>query len=380
MDVLFYFSFGLLVYSYFIFPKIMYFLGKKDQVFQGFASPSELPMVCIVLAAYNEEAVIEKKIRSSLATTYPLDRLRILVGSDNSSDGTNAILERLAAEFNQLSFRVFEVRTGKPQIINALISTCESEILILTDADTFFEPETILELVKPFANPKIGGVQGHLVSSGLGSAGVVAQELTYNTMELRTKLGEGRLGAVMGAHGACYAVRKSLYVPVPKGFSVDDFFVVMQVLRQNFGVVYAKNAVCSMAISGDDALQFRRKRRMATGNYQNLCYFWRMLLPHYGVRAWVFWSHKVIRWGGWLLLATLLVSSMALMAGLGGWWGVVGVCQLLFYAGAITDYFLNYYADIEVKVLRSARHFIHMNYAMFCGFVDFLRKKTSDKW
>jgi hypothetical protein len=211
--------------------------------------------------------------------------------------------------------------------------------------------------------------------------GVEVQELAYNSRELRTKQGEGVLGVVMGAHGACYALRRGLYVPVPQGFSVDDFFVVMQILKQNYKVVYAPLAVCSMQISGLEAVQFGRKRRMAAGNYQNLWYFWSMLLPHYGVRSWVFWSHKVVRWFGWLLLLVMLVSAWgSAMAGGGAFWVCALLLQMFFYTAVITDYFLDYYLGVYIKPLRSVRHFVNMNYAMLCGFIDILRRKTVDKW
>jgi cellulose synthase/poly-beta-1,6-N-acetylglucosamine synthase-like glycosyltransferase len=386
MQVLFFIAFGLMAYSYFIFPAFMFWLAKKEQgnVLQStdFLSKNHhLPTVAIVLAAYNEAAVLERKIRSSFATHYPENKLTMYVGLDSSTDASAQILERLQAEFPSLHCTLFEQRTGKPQIINKLIKNIQADVLVMTDADTFFDENTLTELLKPFENAKVGGVQGHLVSSSTGVGGVEVQELAYNSRELRTKQGEGVLGVVMGAHGACYALRRGLYVPVPQGFSVDDFFVVMQILKQNYKVVYAPLAVCSMQISGLEAVQFGRKRRMAAGNYQNLWYFWSMLLPHYGVRSWVFWSHKVVRWFGWLLLLVMLVSAwVAAMAGGGAFWVCALLLQMFFYTAVITDYFLDYYLGVCIKPLRSVRHFVNMNYAMLCGFIDFLRHKTVDKW
>ncbi|RZK52345.1 MAG: glycosyltransferase [Hymenobacter sp.] len=222
---------GLVVYSYAGYPLLLKWLsGNKALPGPVFAPTSpDLPAVDILLAAHNEELVIEQKIRSTFATTYPLGQVRLLVGSDHSSDQTNALLARLAAEFPQLHPTVFAERRGKPGVMQHLSAQATAPVLVLTDANVFFEPRTLYELVKHFANPQVGlvgaGVLAPPAPLGAG-AGVTAQESAYLARENRFKYQESLIwGAAMGAHGGAFAVCRAAYTPAPVGFVVDDFFI-----------------------------------------------------------------------------------------------------------------------------------------------------------
>ncbi|RZK61888.1 MAG: glycosyltransferase, partial [Hymenobacter sp.] len=198
---------GLVAYSYVGFPLLLRWLSRgktlPGPVF-GPAAP-ELPAVDILLAAHNEEEVMEQKVRSTFATTYPLAKVRLLVGSDNSSDHTNALLAKLAGEFPQLRATVFAERQGKPGVMQHLSTQATAPVLVLTDANVFFEPDTLHELVKYFANPQVGlvgaGVLAPPTPPGAG-AGVTAQESAYLARENHFKYQESLIwGAAIGAHG-----------------------------------------------------------------------------------------------------------------------------------------------------------------------------------
>ena len=145
--ILFWFSAFLLVYHYVFFPLILKILAASKKEDFAKYTENEFPKVAILLAAYNEEKVIEKKIQSTFDTQYPLDKITFYIGSDSSTDATDSIVNKYQEKFPQLVFRHFFARTGKPEIINQLEKETDAEILVLTDANVFFEPNTLTNLV-----------------------------------------------------------------------------------------------------------------------------------------------------------------------------------------------------------------------------------------
>ncbi len=370
---MFWLSTGLVFHSYVVFPAHMRLLRKKKKV----TEPSTLfPDVDIVLAAWNEEAVIAQKIRSSFATSYS-GKLRVLVGTDACTDRTDEIILELQKEFPNLVYRKFDKRTGKPEILNQLIGHATAELLVLTDADAFFYPETLSALVAPFANPAVGGVQADVELLTESSNEVAHQEARYTYREMEIKAGEGQMGCIIGAYGAAYAIRRALYRPIPPGFNVDDFFIFMEVLRQGYQTVYASEARYQLLLSGDAEVQFRRKRRIGKGNYQNLFYFGRLLFWP-GRLAYAFWSHKALRWLTPVLLVTAF--SGAWLAAVEPMYALITATMLSFGAAALLDHWLLAPMGLKVKGLRFMRHFLSMNLALLLGFYDLMRGDNRGHW
>jgi len=366
----------LLLHSYVIFPMWMKNVRKRAL---NQELPEALPRVTVIIAAHNEEAVIARKLDTTLDTRYPSDKLNVLIGSDGSTDQTNAIIREYELRHENIKAVMFEERSGKPHILNALIQNSGAEdILILTDADTFFNPDTIPELVKPFSDSYIGGVQADIHSYVNQQEAVAQQEKIYNDREFRIKKGESRHGTVIGAFGACYAIRSSLYRPVPKGFYVDDFFIFMSILKQGYQTVIAPNAVCEMEVSGKSEVQFKRKVRISVGNFQNFSHFKELLIPFRHFAGFAFFSHKVIRWlGPFLMLFTLLANVLLLPYHALFAWLLAG--QALFYGLGLLDLLFSAIA-LKIKPLRFIRHFILMNLALFFGFFRFLSFEGDGKW
>lgn len=363
-----------ILHTYLFFPLLMKLLSKTQQEF-----PEEIPQlkVAILMSAYNEEQVIRKKMDSMLNTHYPKELLEIWVGSDCSSDKTDEILTEYAQKFSNIHFIRFHERTGKPQIINQLQQKVQADILILTDADTIFHSETISELLRPFQNPKIGGVQALFISSAPENKDVSHQEVAYNNREVMIKKGESRLGCVIGAYGACYAMRNELYVPVPKNFIVDDFFLFMNVLLKGFHTVINEKAVCEMEISGDSKIEFQRKIRIGSGNFQNFFYFKSFWFPFH-INSWVYWSHKVLRWFTPFFLALLLLTDIY-MLNLNPIFMFFFILQSMIYLAGFLDNFLEK-IQVKLKIFRFIKHFLFMNFALFLGFLKFVNGIPKSSW
>ena len=373
----------LVAHTYVLFPVLLGWLarGRRQNANVYAPAAAELPAVDILLAAHNEEAVIEQKVRSTFATTYPLDRLRLLVGSDNSSDQTNALLARLAAEFPQLRFEDYSQRTGKPTVIENLARQTPAPVLVLTDANVFFAPDTLYELVKHFHNPEIGLVGGHIINPEHRAEGISGQEKAYLERENVLNFQEGVLwGAMMGAFGGCFAVRRACYHPAPASFLVDDFYITMAVLRDGYRAINELDAVCYEDVSDHLPEEFRRKARISAGNFQNLAEFRALLSPAWGGVAFSWWSHKVLRWLTPHLLLGLLAATLGLVALRAGWFyqlalaGQLGLPALLLLDAALGR------RGLHGRVLRFITHFYSMNAALLLGWWRYLRGVKTTVW
>ncbi|GAB2869701.1 glycosyltransferase family protein [Hymenobacter ruber] len=373
----------LVAHTYVLFPVLLGWLARGRRQNPDVYPPGapDLPAVDILLAAHNEEAVIAEKIRSTFATTYPLDRLRLLVGSDNSSDQTNALLAALAEKHPQLHFEAYHQRTGKPGVIDRLARQATAPVLVLTDANVFFAPDTLFELVKHFHNPAIGLVGGNIINPDHRAEGISGQEKAYLERENLMKFQEGVVwGAMMGAFGGCFAVRRACYHPAPAEFLVDDFYITMAVLRDGYQAINELDAVCYEDVSDHLPEEFRRKARISAGNFQNLREFRRLLWPPWRGVAFAWWSHKVLRWLTPQLLLLLLAATVGLVVGGAGWFfqlalaGQLGLPLLLLVDKALGRW------GRHPRLLRFITHFYSMNAALLLGYWRYLRGIKTTVW
>ena len=331
------------------------------------------------MSVYNEEKVLAEKLKSVLATSYPSDLWEIIIGSDGSTDRTNIILSEYALKYPEnIRIKIFEKGSGKSRVLNKLMPSAKGDILILTDADAFFFPDTISELVRPFVSPDVGGVQAHLHMQLTDEGPVSVQEKSFHEREMMIKAGESSFGAIIGAEGACYALRKELYAEIPKGFINDDFFIFKKILSQGYKTILNPEAQCTRCISGDSTLQFRRKIRMAVGNYQILFHFPKFLNPFLGLTSYAYISHKVLRWVTPFLMLTVFGAGLWL-AFQSSLYQFLFYIQVGGYLVALSDV-LPFVRKLDVKILRFARHFIFMNAAVLVGFLNFVSNKKKISW
>lgn len=371
---IFWLSTALVAHSYVVFPLHM----RRWASLLPPVYPENTPTVDILLAVYNEEAVLEAKIHSSFQQTYE-GPFRLLIGTDACTDSSLAIIQKCKEQYgDRLQLIEFKERQGKAAIINHLATLATADILVLTDADAFFEPHCLVELVKPFADNKVGGVQAHLILQTENGNEVAHEEAHYTYREMEIKQGEGRKGCIIGAFGACYAIRRHIYQPIPAGFVVDDFYLFMRVLQQKYSCVFAEKALYRLLLSGDAALQFRRKRRIGKGNFQNLAIFAPMLF-RLNRTAYCFWSHKVLRWLTPILLTAAWLSALYLMSTSSFFTAVAGFISLAILL-ALLDQFLFNPLAVRIRSLRFLRHFLWMNLALLLGLWDALSGPRQGYW
>lgn len=371
-------SIFLLVYHYVLFPLIINALAKNKKANFDKYTLDELPTISILLAAYNEEKVIEEKIRSTFNTSYPIEKIEFWIGSDASSDATDSIIHNYQAQYPTLLFQRFGGRTGKPEIINQLEKKASGELLILTDANVFFEKDTLINIVAYFKDKKIGLVGGNILNLETKNDGISNQEKKYLSGENSTKYKEGILwGTMMGAFGGLYAIRKTVYSEVPKNFIVDDFYISMKVLEQDYASINALDAIAYEDVSNLPEEEFRRKVRIGIGNFQNLFEFKNLLFKSSSI-AFCFISHKILRWKGPFFMLFAWLSSSYLMCQKPIYF-LIWIGLSAFFTAPIIDILLKK-LNIHIKVLRFASHFILMNLALMIGFFKFVTGNYKSTW
>src|SRR6266498_1087960 len=227
--------------------------------------PEITPQVSILIAAYNEQEVIASKLENTLSLDYPMNCMQIVVAVDGSDDHTAEIVETYAVRGVELSYDV--QRRGKMAAINRTLPRLRHEIVVFSDANNLYDADALLELVKPFSDPKVGAVTGSKNIMDDPDAHAKADGL-YWRYESLIKKNETRLGSCTGVAGEILAIRRNLYQPPPDHVINDDFFIGIGVLRQGYRLVYASNAHSYERSSLTEKDEAIRRSRIVAGRYQ----------------------------------------------------------------------------------------------------------------
>lgn len=379
-QIIFWICVALIIHSYLIYPSILYLLALKKKNNELLYSPEEnLPFVSVILSVYNEDQIIRDKLRSVFNTTYPGDKFEMLIGSDGSTDQTNTILRLFSIEEPTLRFFQYPERTGKGKVLNRLREEAKGEILIFTDADIMFSKELIYKLIRHFKDESIGIVATNIANKNLDKKGISVQEWSFMSRETRMKYREGKIwGTMMGAYGACYAIRNELFTPVPEGYTVDDFFITMKVLEQKYKCILDLDAVHYEIISNQLSEEFRRRVRISAGNFQNLKEFYKLLWPPFKGLSFSFMSHKVIRWIVPFLLIVLIVSNIFLFP-VNIFYKITLYIQCILIIIPFLDLLLRK-LGLQIVFLRFITYFYSMNLALLAGFFKYIKGVETNVW
>jgi cellulose synthase/poly-beta-1,6-N-acetylglucosamine synthase-like glycosyltransferase len=359
------------VYAYVLYPVLIYALSRVSARRDEPPADASLPRVALVIAAYNEAEVLERRIANALALDYPRELLNIVIASDGSDDATPQICRRYEGRIRVM---LFPYRRGKPATLNDAISRVDAEIITLSDANTDMDAGALRALVRWFVDPSVGAVCGRLVltdpHTGRNADGL------YWRYETFLKRCEGRLGGLLGANGAIYAIRRSLFTPLPPGTVVDDFVIPLAAkLRSRCRIVYEEGAVAHEETAPDIRGEFGRRARIGIGGWQALATLWPLLSPRHGWTAFTFWSHKVLRWACPFLLIGALVTAAALARQ--PVYAAALAAQLAFYGVGVVAALLPHRA---LRRLRLSSMFLAMNLALLVGFIRWLRGGHSGVW
>lgn len=382
-ELIFIISILLLAWTYLLYPVTVMALAAarrkrtrqtRSQVPEE--NPSQ-PFVSVIMSVYNEEKVLEEKIQSLLKSDYPVNLAEFIIGSDGSNDSTVRILEELAAD-SRIRFLHSDQRRGKPAMLNELVSLAKGEILVITDANVILTPGTLRYLVQGFRLPVTGLCDTRVISRSADDRGVSRQEILYSNFENSLRQAEGDLwGAMPGPYGGCYAVRRDLFPALPVNTLVDDLFIGLTVLKRGFRSLNAPDAVVWEDTQADITAQFRRRVRIAAGSFQNLFRFGLFPSGRFSA-AFVFFSHKILRWFSPLLLVLIFMTTIILSAHSEFYFWLAAI-QLIFIILSALDLVISKYGR-KIKYQRYVTQFLLMNAALAAGFVKAIRGIRSGIW
>lgn len=298
---------GLFVYSYFLYPALLWLFGVLRRRTPASEDPAEWPRVSISLPAYNEERSIRQTIDNLLALDYPAERLQILVVSDASSDGTDDIVREYAGRGVEL-LRLPE-RGGKTAAENAAAPYLTGDIIINTDATIRILPNSLKPLVKVFADATIGVASGRDVSVGDITREASGAESGYVGYEMTVRAYETKTGGIVGASGCFYAIRRNLHIDLFPGALSRDFASAMISKEHGLRAVSVDDAVCLVPRTSEIKAEFRRKVRTMARGLDTLWYKRHLMNPfRYGGFALKLISHKLCRWLVFLTAPGVLVG------------------------------------------------------------------------
>jgi cellulose synthase/poly-beta-1,6-N-acetylglucosamine synthase-like glycosyltransferase len=389
---------SLLAYTWLVYPLVMWRVARRRQDTTWPAAGP--PGVVVVFSAHNEESVIVERLENLAALDYPPNRLRVCVGVDGGTDATAALAREWAATHDHVEVTVSEQNRGKTAMLKQLVQSTISHppstlnpqpspippslappsILVFTDANTHFAPDTLRRLTAPFADPRVGGVCGRLVFRRRADG--ATQEEGYWSIETRLKTAESRLDSCLGANGAIYAMRMDCFWPdLPDNTIVDDFVIGMKVREQGWRFVYEPRACAWEDLPVRVEQEWTRRVRIGAGSFQALGLCRRCLTPRYGRFAWAFWSHKVLRWFTPHLMLVGLAAAAA--------WAVSGgtAAHALPVAAAVAVLGCGLIGRLGVrapsrlfKPFQLLYYFLAMQAALFAGFLRYCRGGLTGRW
>ncbi len=306
MFVAFWLAASTIVYTFVLFPMLV--LARARLAARPPAEADITPPLTVIIAAHNEASDLPAKLENVVSVDYPPEHLEIIVASDGSTDQTVELARAVAGG----RATVLDLpRSGKAGALNAALELATGEIVVFTDANSMLNAGTLRSLVRPFADPEVGGVAGNQVYTE-PDAGVVAGELAHWDVDRALKTAASRSGSVVSATGALYAVRRELVQPVIDGVT-DDFYVSTGVIASHRRLVFAPEATVHEPVSSSVGEEYGRKRRVMTRGFRSLLARRELLNPFvHGWNAVQLITYKLLRRLLAIPLLTVGVASFAL--------------------------------------------------------------------
>lgn len=374
--IIFWSAASLMLYALCGYPALLWFLtrsAKGPTLPEG--EEDHLPSVSIIIAAYNEEAAIATKLDNTLALEYPKDKLEIIVASDGSTDRTNDIVSWYAGRGVKLVSH--PQNRGKTVIQDDAVKQSAGEIILFSDATGIYSADAVKQMVRHFADPTVGCVAGNVQDASARPNEITRGTKSYIGYENYLRQKESDLGILAVAPGSIFAVRRSLYRPVPAHLS-DDFITPMNVIEQGCRVVFEPAAVSWETIVNTPRQKFRQTERTVTLDLPGLLSKSNLLNPfkHPGP-AFALASHKILRWLLPVFLLALYVSSMLLSADWFYLW--CHAAQAVFYLCALIGYGC-VLAGIRLRLFTAPYYFVLLMAADIKGIANVIMGRRSGRW
>ena len=371
MATLFWLCMAIVVYTYVGYGIVLYLLVFVKRLATK-AKPladitdDRLPEVTLMVCAYNEEDIIAEKMDNTRRLDYPSDRLHLVWVTDGSNDNTNVLL----SAYPEVKVIYFPERRGKAAALKHGIKEIDTEIVMMTDANTMLNPEAVREVARLMQDPKVGCVSGEKKVMARSDSDEAAQgEGLYWKYESTLKRLDSELYSAMGAAGELCVIRRQLMTEIPDDTLLDDFIISMEIVKKGYKIAYTSNAYAMEYGSANLHEESKRKRRIAAGGLQS-CWRLRSLMNplRHPVVAFQFVSHRVLRWTitPVCLFALVPLNTLLVLSGEGIVYTIIWILQILFYASAAAG-------------VRISKYFIFMNLNVFRG-MAYLFNNSTGMW
>jgi glycosyltransferase involved in cell wall biosynthesis len=368
VEIIFWLSLATIVYTHVGYPALLRAFGRKDAAVPILA---ELPKVSLIIAAHDEQDVIERKLDNALALDYPAELLEVIVASDGSTDRTVELATAFARRDSRVKVLDLE-RAGKVNAQNAAVEAARAELLAFSDANAYWEPDALRLLVARLAAERVGYVCGELKLLAPDGSN---QEGAYWRFEAGTRLRESRLRSITAGNGAIYAVRREAYLRLDPRTSHDLAFP-FNLVKRGWSAVYEPAALATEQPLPSNEGEFARKRRM-------MSHAWPMVLGggmlnprgYGGVYAFEIFSHRVLRYATPFLHIVALGCNLALLDE-GTIYVVTLIAQALLVIGALM-------ADVtggRPRLLALCQYYLLVTASIAAGLWDWLRSGTPATW
>ena len=374
LEIIFWIAVVAIAYTYAGYPLLLMLVSKfrgKPVLRREFT-----PQVTVIIAAYNEERDLAKKLENTLALDYPQSKLEILVTSDCSTDRTDEIVRSFASRGVRLHRQT--ERLGKTAAQNAAVEKATGDILLFSDATTHYRPDVLRRMVPSFADESVGSVTGNVIYAHDDDSSVSHGTRSYWNYEFLLKKHESAITSLIGVCGCMYAVRKSAYVPLYHE-ACSDFLVATTMVRQGLRAVYEPEAVCVEEPNKKGSKELAVRVRIIT---QTLADLWRnrdVLNPfRKGFYAVQLLSHKVMRYLVPLFLIAVLITS-AFLAFKNLFYATVFIAQIAFYLAAAASA-LMVRLGINSRWLALPQYFVITNIACLIALIKLVRGERYVRW
>lgn len=384
--IVFWFLAFIVFYTYLGYCILIWLLVKIKESFRPITkkrlSLTEYPEVTLLIAAYNEEVIIDKKMSNTQSLDYPTNKLHVMWVTDGSTDGTINKLE----QYTNIQILHEAERKGKTAAINRSIPFINTSIIIFTDANTILNQECIKEIVSVFADEEVGCVAAEKkISVQTKDTASSSGEGFYWRYESFIKDLDSRLYSVVGAAGELYAIRRDLYEVIPDDTLLDDFVLSLKVAQKGYKIAYCPQAYATEYSSESMKEEEKRKVRIAAGGLQSV---WRLRsllnIFRYGILSFQYISHRVLRWvitpfALFALLPLNIILSIDQNIPNQLLYDILLILQCIFYLLALAGYVCSK-REIRYKILFIPYYFLFMNLNVFRAYPYLIKKDRTGIW
>lgn len=374
----------LIIYSYLIYPIILSILSLfiNTEKIKSNTDEKKQPTVTLFITAFNEENYVVQKVNNSNELNYPTNLLKQVWITDGSDDNTNELLKK----YKNVTVYFEPERKGKINAMNRGMQFIDSDIVVFSDGNTLLGNNTISEIVKLFNNDRVGCIAGEKrITLKSKESAASAGEGIYWKYESLIKHLDAKTGSTIGAAGELFAIRTSLFQEIENDTILDDFIISLRIAMQGYKIDYSSKAYAMERASANINEEMKRKIRIAAGSIQALIRLKPLLNPFkYKWLSIQYISHKVFRWTitPISLLMLIIINILIVIKTpfqLNNIYLQIGILQVAFYFLAALGMILKN-KSIKLKLIFIPYYFFMANYAMYLGFIKFLKGKQSVNW